>query len=98
MQEHNAQSRAHLLSSLSTDALWYLRIQAKGLDLSTLQDGSVRETIEFDLAGKFMEPEEIMDAVGQGVYAYKYNFVALDDPDGMGRPWRNTVINTRTTL
>lgn len=98
IQEHNSQSRAHLAAAIASDALWYLRIKAAGLDLSTAQDGTVRELIQFDLAGKFTEPEEILDASDGSVYAYKYNFVALDDPNGMGRPWQVDVINTLTAL
>lgn len=97
MSEHNSQSRSMLASVIATDAIQYLRIKCKGLDLSTAVDGSVTELIQFDLAGKFTAPEPIMDAVNQGVYAYKYHFVALADPT-MGRPWSVDVVNTLTGL
>jgi hypothetical protein len=98
MQEHNSQSRAMLADAIANDTIHYMRWEAKGIDLSTLQDGSVTELVQFDLAGKFTECEEIPDALGGGVYAYRYHFVALDDPNGMGRPWQADIVNTITTL
>jgi hypothetical protein len=74
-----------------------VRIQTKGLDLSTAQDGSVTELIQIDIAGKFTEPEEVRDVLTMGVYGYKYGFVALDDPT-LGRPFQVKVINTLTAL
>lgn len=98
MSEHNSQSRAYLADVIANDTLHYMRVKATGLDLSTAVDGSVTELVQFDLAGKFTEAEEIMDALGQGVYAYRYHFVALDDPNGMGRPWQVDVQNVLTGL
>jgi hypothetical protein len=96
-QEHDTQSRARLASILAADPIQYLRIRCKGIDLSTLQDGSVTELIQIDVAGKFTEPEEVRDVMSMGVYGYKYTFVALDDPT-MGRPFSVKNINTLTTL
>lgn len=97
-QEHNSQSRTHLAAAIASDTIWYLRIRAQGLDLSTAQDDSVLEQVQFDCAGKFTEPEEIRDASGSGVYAYRYNFVGLGDSSGMGRPWQADIVNTITAL
>lgn len=98
MCEHNAQGRAFLADAVANDTMKYMRVNAVGLDLSTAQDGSVTELVQFDMAGKFTEPEPVMDALNQGVYAYRYNFVALDDPAGLGRPWEISVQNERAAL
>ena len=98
-EEHNAQGRSRLAGVINNaTAMQYMRIKCQGVDLSTAQDGSVRELIQWDVAGKFTEPEEIKDILSGGVYGYKYHFVALDDPAGMGRPWQVDVINTLTAL
>lgn len=97
IQEHNSQSRAQLAALISADAWAWLRVRCKGLDLSTAVDGSVTELVQFDLAGKFTEPEEIPDVANGGVYGYKYHFVALHD-SAMGRAWRVSVQNTLTGL
>jgi len=98
-EEHNAQGRSRLAGVINNgNQLQYLRIKCQGLDLSTAQDGSVRELIQWDIAGKFTQPEEIKDILSGGVYGYKYNFVSLDDPTGLGRPWQVDVINTLTAL
>lgn len=99
IEEHNAQGRSRLAGLINNGTqMQYLRIKCQGIDLSTAQDNSVRELIQWDVAGKFTEPEEIKDVLNGGVYGYKYNFVALDDPTGMGRPWQVDVINTLTAL
>lgn len=98
MAEHNGQSRAILADAIANDTVKYMRVNAAGLDLSTAQDGSVTELIQFDLSGKFANPIPVPNATGQGVYGYKYPFVALDDPIGMGRAWQADIINTRSAL
>jgi hypothetical protein len=95
--EHNSAGRAILADAIANDVIHYLSIRVAGNDLSTAVDGSVTELIQFDLAGKFGEPEEIKDILTMGVYGYKYHFFALDDPT-MGRPWRATVVNQLTAL
>jgi hypothetical protein len=96
-QEHNAQGRSMLADVIANDNIHYLRIRCKGKDLSTAVDGSITELVQFDLAGKFTEPEEIKDVLSMGVYGYKYHFVALDDPT-MARPWNVRIHNTLTAL
>lgn len=95
--EYNAWGRALLTNILANDPVMYLRIRAKGLDLSNAVDGSVTELVQFDLAGKFTEPEVIKDVTGSGVFGYKFHLVALDDPD-MGRPWQVDMQNSRASL
>ncbi len=96
MSERDSQGRATFADVINSDEMQFLRILCTGLDLSTAQDGSVTELIQWDLAGKFTEPEEIMDAVGQGVYADRYHFVALDNDDMP--PWQVSVVNTLAAL
>jgi len=98
LQEHNAQSRTALADVIANDTPQWLRIQAKGLDISDAHDGSITELIQFDVYGKYTEPEEVRDALTMGVYGYRYHFVALDDPANMGRPWRAVIQNTVASL
>jgi hypothetical protein len=97
LQEYNSQARAMMSEMIASDQLQYIRVKAEGLDLSTLQDGSVKEMIQVDIAGKYTEPEEVRDALNGGVYAYRYHFVALDNPL-MGRPFHFICNSTQASL
>jgi hypothetical protein len=98
MTEHNSQSQAILQSAIDADVMGYLCIDAVGVDLGSSPTGARDESerITFYLGGKFTDPEEVKDAMNAGVYAYRYNFVALQNA-AMGRPWLADIVNSRAS-
>jgi hypothetical protein len=94
VMEHNAQSRGYLVSMDAND-LVYARIDIQGEQIGT-SGGPVYESIQIDIAGKFDQPEPIGD--NEGSWAYRHKFCALDDPAGLGRPFKVTVVNSLAGL
>jgi hypothetical protein len=93
--EHNSQSRGYMISMDDND-LVYVRFDVRGEQIGTNAGSPVYESVQIDIAGKFDQPENVGD--NEGSWAYRHKFCALDDPAGLGRPFRVTVVNQLATL
>jgi len=90
---HNSQSRAYL-DALDTNALQYMRIECIGDQISLDGATPVLESVKFDIAGKFTQPD---DDEEQDTYARKFNFQALDD-SSLGGAFKVEVVNLIAAL
>lgn len=90
---HNSQSRGYF-DELAANALHYLRIQAIGDQISLDGVTPVFESLKWDIAGNFVEPEENDE---QDAFAKRFVFEAIDDPT-LGGAFKVEVVNLLTTL
>jgi hypothetical protein len=93
--EHGTQSNGWLTLQDSS-GMMYLRIDIQGALIGNNGATPVYELIRVDVAGRFDAPADKGDQ--DGPWAWDWNFLSLDDPTGLGRPFEITIINTLSNL
>jgi len=92
---YNSQARAYIASSMDADALHYMRIQAIGDQIASDAGTPVYESLKWDIAGKFVEPDETEE---QDAFSKEFHFEAVDDPTNLGSAFKVEIINLLTAL